>query len=392
MNEPFRYGGETFYQSGYRRDPVTGVGTTTLQVVTNFGWMIPYVACMIVAIGMLAHFSQTLVRFLRRREEGRLASAKREPRTSRHPKYSLLRQGAADGQWSLIAVGFLAMPRSRPVPRRDEMDLYAFGKLPVEMGGRVQPIDTLARNSLRMISLREQYLDENGEYQPAVKWLLDLIVPPRSRRQPASHSHRQPRRARPCSACQRRQYFRYSWDEVNKNKKKLDQARLSLEGREAAKYTIYEKKLAELDRRLSLIELLQFSFLHRPIPKFPTEEEYKADPQATIQTSGGNQAAAGATCRSFNRRWPRSIRRWPCRRWPISKTSRPPKQADAPWQPYSVAWMIKYLDEIRHEPVDPSTTAWEAIFDAYAAGDARAFNRAVRRLLRSCWKISRRRK
>ncbi len=75
MNEPFRYGGETFYQSGYRRDPVTNVGTTTLQVVSNFGWMIPYVACMIVAIGMLSHFSQTLVRFLRRRDEGRLSPA-----------------------------------------------------------------------------------------------------------------------------------------------------------------------------------------------------------------------------------------------------------------------------------------------------------------------------
>ena len=93
MNEPFRYGGETFYQSGYRRDPATGVGTTTLQVVTNFGWMIPYVACMIVAIGMLAHFSQTLVRFLRRREKDAVAGkVERMPiRGGRHIRCSARR-------------------------------------------------------------------------------------------------------------------------------------------------------------------------------------------------------------------------------------------------------------------------------------------------------------
>ena len=35
MNNPLRYAGETFYQSGYFRDPHTGTETTTLAVVTN---------------------------------------------------------------------------------------------------------------------------------------------------------------------------------------------------------------------------------------------------------------------------------------------------------------------------------------------------------------------
>src|SRR5262249_34872242 len=60
MNAPLRYGGETFYQSGFddgmRGKHPTGVKSTTLQVVTNFGWMIPYVACMVVITGMLAQF------------------------------------------------------------------------------------------------------------------------------------------------------------------------------------------------------------------------------------------------------------------------------------------------------------------------------------------------
>ena len=54
MNNPLRYANETFYQSGY--NIFRGREITTLQIVRNSGWMIPYVACMIVATGMLAHF------------------------------------------------------------------------------------------------------------------------------------------------------------------------------------------------------------------------------------------------------------------------------------------------------------------------------------------------
>ena len=64
MNNPLRYGGDTLYQASFDRD---NPHLTVLQVVTNSGWMIPYVACMLVGIGMLAQFSITLLRFLRRR-------------------------------------------------------------------------------------------------------------------------------------------------------------------------------------------------------------------------------------------------------------------------------------------------------------------------------------
>ena len=41
---------------------------TGIQVVQNSGWLIPYLACSITALGMLAHFFGTLTRFLKRRE------------------------------------------------------------------------------------------------------------------------------------------------------------------------------------------------------------------------------------------------------------------------------------------------------------------------------------
>lgn len=64
MNEPFRHRGETFYQGGF--DPNTET-TTILQVVKNPGWLIPYISCVVVTVGLLIHFGIYLTLFLKRR-------------------------------------------------------------------------------------------------------------------------------------------------------------------------------------------------------------------------------------------------------------------------------------------------------------------------------------
>jgi hypothetical protein len=63
MNEPLRYAGETFYQAGF----IPGDLGTRLQVVRNPGWLMPYVSCVMVAVGMLVHFGLHLAGFLQRR-------------------------------------------------------------------------------------------------------------------------------------------------------------------------------------------------------------------------------------------------------------------------------------------------------------------------------------
>jgi len=52
MNNPLRYAGLTFYQASYGQNDRLSV----LQVVRNPGWLLPYIACGLAAIGMLAHF------------------------------------------------------------------------------------------------------------------------------------------------------------------------------------------------------------------------------------------------------------------------------------------------------------------------------------------------
>lgn len=63
MNNPLRYRGETFYQASFKQ----GDTGTVLQVVRNPGWLLPYVACTLGALGMLIHFGMHLTRFVNRR-------------------------------------------------------------------------------------------------------------------------------------------------------------------------------------------------------------------------------------------------------------------------------------------------------------------------------------
>lgn len=64
MNNPLRYRGETFYQASFKQ----GDMGTVLQVVRNPGWLMPYIACTLGALGMLIHFGQQLLKSFSRRK------------------------------------------------------------------------------------------------------------------------------------------------------------------------------------------------------------------------------------------------------------------------------------------------------------------------------------
>jgi hypothetical protein len=63
MNHPLRYRGETYYQAGFQKDD----SATILQVVHNPSFLAPYVACVIVAAGLLVQFGYHLIGFAKRR-------------------------------------------------------------------------------------------------------------------------------------------------------------------------------------------------------------------------------------------------------------------------------------------------------------------------------------
>ncbi|MCY2965547.1 MAG: cytochrome c biogenesis protein ResB, partial [Planctomycetota bacterium] len=185
MNNPLRYGGETFYQSNYMQDPLTGQEATGLQVVTNTGWMIPYVSCMIVAVGMLFQFGLTLFRFLGRSARGRAVDSPADTISGKpvaqtaEPVLLPTRPGTAD--WILAGLAVLAcvaMVIGEGFGRKTgfgDFDLEQAAKIPVVYEGRIKPIDSLARNTMQVISNHDNVPDTGSTKLTAIRWLFDVM-------------------------------------------------------------------------------------------------------------------------------------------------------------------------------------------------------------------------
>ena len=63
MNNPLRYAGLTYFQAGFENNDRTSI----LQVVRNPNWILPYIACLMMGLGLLIQFSIHLVSFSRKR-------------------------------------------------------------------------------------------------------------------------------------------------------------------------------------------------------------------------------------------------------------------------------------------------------------------------------------
>ncbi len=72
MNNPLRYQGLTFFQQGFDNNDTT----TILQVVRNPGWMLPYIACLMLTVGLIVQFWISLALFINKRQTRTAAAAK----------------------------------------------------------------------------------------------------------------------------------------------------------------------------------------------------------------------------------------------------------------------------------------------------------------------------
>ena len=66
MNQPLRYDGKAFFQSGFFQQPLNRNLGTIMQVADNPGAWVPYLSCVVVTIGLCMHFVVSLIKYGRR--------------------------------------------------------------------------------------------------------------------------------------------------------------------------------------------------------------------------------------------------------------------------------------------------------------------------------------
>lgn len=164
MNHPLRYGGQTFYQSGYLGDD-----TTILQVVRNPAMLMPYVACIIGTIGMLLQFGITVWGFAATRSElgPRVRGDKRNTESAGWAGV------AAPVVLGLLCSFYLLVQNKVSQVAPDDI-----AQAPVSFEGRLQPLDSVARNALRATAGRDETVDASGAKVTSLQWLLDALCRP----------------------------------------------------------------------------------------------------------------------------------------------------------------------------------------------------------------------
>lgn len=420
MNNPLRFAGETFYQSGYFArptmtiNPVTGrreqkvIEMTTLSVVSNAQWMIPYVGCMIVLVGMLAQFGITLARFLKRQDTAVLPSREAfaefvdanqvelEP-TSRKRRGGRRKDRDSDveldvlqpvsplasfanSRWAiplvvvLIAGGYVGSKARTPRPPEGAMDYNAFGRLPLVEQGRVKPFDTVARNSLSIISGgRQEYVDADGKKQPAVRWLLDVIAD-----ENAAEKHKvfriDNRQVQSMLGLSPRKESRYSIDELRPKIEDFNAAVEQARKLEAGQRDVVQRKLLELDGRIRTYTLLHAAFHPPPLPPLPTREQIvQKSPDAPGMVAEFHGAVTDFGRRLNEMHAPLGV---------SNRLSEKQKTFDGKdpedWETYSVAWARAFMMKELIDEAPPAGLAMlNKIIVYYAKGNADEFNKAV---------------
>jgi ABC-type transport system involved in cytochrome c biogenesis permease subunit len=59
-----------------------------------------------------------------------------------------------------------------------DFDLAAFAELPVQVGGRIKPLDSVARNTLLILSGRQKVVADDGLTLSPIEWFIDLTMRP----------------------------------------------------------------------------------------------------------------------------------------------------------------------------------------------------------------------
>jgi ABC-type transport system involved in cytochrome c biogenesis permease subunit len=276
MNNPVRYRGETFFQSTYT--PVDlGNGETTemtgLLVVENAGWLVPYVACVLAFWGMLVHFGGTFLRFADRHE--------RTERLSKHGTSSHQSGGLFIPAHALIGVTLIALlaavPRS---PGFGKADFSAAGRLPVMHEGRIKPLDTVARNTLQLLSNRTSVTMPSGEGATAgdpqgslsaSRWLLAVMSGSKwADRAPVFRIDA--KEVVDLFDLTRRPGHRYSYAEIEPKRPELRRLTEPVRKLPREELSFVQRKFIELEQKLMAYDVIRVAYEAPQMPALPGDD------------------------------------------------------------------------------------------------------------------------
>ncbi|HEV2328969.1 MAG TPA: cytochrome c biogenesis protein CcsA [Verrucomicrobiae bacterium] len=145
-----------------------------------------------------------------------------------------------------------------------------FGRLPVLMDGRIQPFDSVARNSLLQIRTKQTlYVDESKQSLPATEWLLGVMMTPERANEQRVFRIDNGEVLALLKLPEEQKY--YSFNELRPSLDEIQKQADRIDGIDGSKRSVFESQLMKLYNTLSLYQRLQLSI------KPPDTDDFAAE-------------------------------------------------------------------------------------------------------------------
>jgi ABC-type transport system involved in cytochrome c biogenesis permease subunit len=158
----------------------------------------------------------------------------------------------------------------RPKPEK-EFHTREFGKLPVLLNGRIQPFDSVARNSLLQIRAKQSVALEGRNSLSATEWLLEVMMKPEIADDRKCFRIDHPEVLAGLKLSESEKHF--SFNQLKPSLEEVDKQARRISGIESQQRTQFERQLMKLSSALTLYSRLKISLRPESSDDFARELE-----------------------------------------------------------------------------------------------------------------------
>ncbi len=264
---------------------------------------------------------------------------------------------------------------------QSEFDVESFSELPVQVGGRIKPLDSVARNTLLILSARQKVVTPEGASLSPIEWFMDLTMRPE-----LADTYRVFKIEFPDDlglaglAQQGQRYYSYNdllpfFDEIREAFSKIDP--------EPQKRSAYERQIADLNEGLMRYHRVMHSLhpiggaerLDRLVDEYQSYQATIGPGMVELRKQQAGEEFDGAVLNRFIAFADDYLK---LSQTALLRVVPPPPPVD-PMEDWKNIG-LELLDVMKGDPLSPYVTTYASLTMAYRTGDAETFNKEVSEL------------
>lgn len=262
-----------------------------------------------------------------------------------------------------------------------EFDVDAFAELPVQVGGRIKPIDSVARNTLLILSARQKLVTREGETLSPIEWFMDLTMRPEVADDYPIFKIEFPDDLGLAGLAQKGQRY-YSFNDLLPHSEELRRLHSEINP-EPQKRSPYERQIAEINNGLMRYHRTMHSIhpvggperLDRLVDEY---QSYLAIIQPGMAELRKQQAGETFDAALLNRFIAFADDYLKLSQTALLRVIPPPPPVDSMEDWKNIG--LELLDVMKGDPLSPYVTSYASLTMAYRSGDAASFNKTVEEL------------